>query len=100
MEKEVPQSASVTSLTFLVETPLDVHLHQGQTQRLLVSLVAGEQASREGPLPVLWDEQIQGAHPRPQSPRLVAVAMTLAPRGAFVRGGAYVLGHLGLQDLL
>ncbi len=31
----------------------EVHLHQRQHKRLLVSLVAGEQARGEGPLPVL-----------------------------------------------
>ena len=45
-------------------------------------------------------EQVQGAHPGSQSPRLVSVAMAGAGSAALVGGGAYVLSHLRFQHLL
>jgi hypothetical protein len=35
-----------------------------------------------------------------EAPGLVTVSMAFAGTGAFVGSGSYVLGHLGLQDLL
>jgi hypothetical protein len=39
--------------------PFDVHLHQGQTKRPLVSLVAGEEPRGEGALPILGTSRLR-----------------------------------------
>ena len=62
LENDVPQRASVTSATFLVETPstyrdpLHVHFHECQYQGLLVALVAGKKSRAEGPFAVLRNQ--------------------------------------------
>jgi hypothetical protein len=89
---------------YLLDLPsrnaLDVHLHKRQHQGLLVPLVARKEPSGEGAFSVLGDEQVEGAHPRPQSPSLVTVTLPRAPLGSLVGGSAYVLGHLSFQQLL
>ena len=50
---------------------------------------------------ILGHQQIQCAHPGAQSPWLIAVTLPSASFDALVRGSAaYVLGHLGFQNLL
>ncbi len=45
-------------------------------------------------------QEFERPYPGAKSPRLVAVAVSGARRAAFVGGCSYVLGHLGLKDLL
>src|SRR5215208_1482793 len=46
------------------------------------------------------DEEVEGAHPGSEPPRLVAVAVTLALGGALVGSRSHVLGHLRFEHLL
>src|SRR5680860_1171873 len=46
--KAVPQSSSLILATLRVDTPLHVHLHEGEYERLLASLAAGEESLPPG----------------------------------------------------
>jgi hypothetical protein len=98
--KLVPHNSSVTAATFLVETPLDGHLHQRQHQRLLVSLIAVEDSRAEAPVAILRDEQLQASDSGGELPGFVAISVPSASFGTFVRGGLQVFGHFGFQELL
>jgi hypothetical protein len=69
LEKEVPHSFSVTSLTFLVEIPSTYISISANTsafsQCLLVSLLTREEPGGERTFALLGDEQVQRAYPRP-----------------------------------
>src|SRR5215204_3746890 len=62
--------------------------------------VAGEQPRGEGPFSVLGDKQLEGTDSGSQGPSLVAVTLPSAVFGSLVGCCSYVLGHLGLQELL
>jgi hypothetical protein len=78
----------------------DVHLHQGQHERLLDALIAGEQLCGEGAVTVLGHHQRERADARGQGAGLVAVALAGARHGALVTSCADMRGHLCFEHLL
>ena len=65
MEKEVPHSSSVTSLTFLVETPSTYISIKAKTAPSRFA-GSGRTGAWRRSFAVLGHQEVQGAHPGPQ----------------------------------
>ena len=83
----------------------DEELLKNLLARQLTNRLKGKEAAphaRRGHLPhhILRHEEVQGSYPGLERPGIVAVAMVHAALRALVKGGADVLGHPRLQDLL
>jgi len=99
-EKLWPHNASVTALTFRLDTPLHVHLGQGADQRLLRALIALEQLGRKPTIAILRHPQFKGPHPSDQRAAVIAAAVGQPGFRPLPLGGADRLGHLCLERRL
>ena len=78
----------------------EVHLHEGEHERLPVALVAGEELRGEGAVPILRHLQRQCADAGVQLAGFVAVAVAAPRRASLVRFGMEMRGHLRFEHRL